>query len=510
MRKLLVALTVLLVSPLLTTQIGLSQSTQGRWALGLYGGGNLWLNDLNNLKIGSGGDVVLRYGLTRNFSLGLMAGFHDLKSQQEPPFPGQSFGYIKLSSFPVAMVGYFHLAPRNVFNPYIYIGGGALIYQRGNSQGAYFPDNKFRVSYMVPVGIGFDAFTSRNISINIDAGFRNFDDGVDLNKNNSLDGMFTAMIGVSFFFGSSDADDDDKDGLTNAQERRFGTNPNNPDTDRDGLLDGEELRRYKTNPLKADTDMDGLSDGDEAKMYTTDPAKWDTDGDGLSDGDEVMKYRTDPLRADTDQDGLNDGDEVLRHKTDPLKVDSDGDGLSDYDEVIIDKTDPNNPDTDGDGLQDGDEVKKFKTDPRKADTDGGGVNDGVEVKRGTNPLDPQDDGVITLERGKTVVLQGVNFASGSAKLTKDSEITLSKAQASLLAQPTVNVEIAGYTDNYGHPETNRRLSLQRAQSVKNWLTSHGIPSGRLTVVGRGDSDPIAPNSTPEGRAKNRRIEFHVK
>jgi outer membrane protein OmpA-like peptidoglycan-associated protein len=244
--------------------------------------------------------------------------------------------------------------------------------------------------------------------------------------------------------------------------------------------------------------------------YKTDPTKWDTDGDGLSDGDEVLKYHTDPLRADTDEDGLNDGDEVLRYKTDPLKVDSDGDGLSDYDEVIIYKTNPNNPDTDGDGLSDGDEVKKYKTDPLKADTDGGGVNDGVEVKRGTIPLDPRDDGVIILERGKAVVLEGVNFVSGSSRLTKDSEITLSEARASLLAQPAVNVEIAGYTDNYGHPESNRRLSLARAQSVRNWLMSHGISSGRLTVIGHGDRNPIAPNNTPEGRASNRRIEFHVK
>lgn len=90
------------------------------------------------------------------------------------------------------------------------------------------------------------------------------------------------------------------------------------DTDADGLLDDEEAK-YGTNPFEADTDKDGLNDGDEVHKWKTDPLNPDTDYDGLSDGfDEVMKYKTDPTKRDTDGGGVADGHEVMEDHTDPL------------------------------------------------------------------------------------------------------------------------------------------------------------------------------------------------
>ncbi len=270
---------------------------------------------------------------------------------------------------------------------------------------------------------------------------------------------------------------------------------------------------YHTNPLRADTDGDGLSDGDEVLKYHTDPTKFDTDGDGLSDGDELQKYHTDPLKPDTDGDGLTDGDEVLRYHTDPLKVDTDGDGLSDRDEVKVYRTDPLNPDSDGDGLSDGEEVMKYHTDPLKADTDGGSVNDSAEVLRGTNPLDPSDDvvtGTIILERGKSLVLQGVTFISRSAKLAPSSEETLERSYVALLIHADLKVEIAGYTDSVGVQAANVKLSQRRADAVRSWLIAKGISPARLTAKGYGMRNQVDTNFTPEGRSRNRRIEFHVK
>lgn len=86
----------------------------------------------------------------------------------------------------------------------------------------------------------------------------------------------------------SDGDDPDHDGLNNAEERLYGTDPNNPDTDGDGYSDGEEVKNGY-NPLGAgmlDSDNDGLPDPTERKMGT-DPFNPDTDGDGYSDGAEV-------------------------------------------------------------------------------------------------------------------------------------------------------------------------------------------------------------------------------
>lgn len=87
--------------------------------------------------------------------------------------------------------------------------------------------------------------------------------------------------------------DTDGDGLSDADERRWGLDPYRFDTDYDGIGDGDELydRYGLTNPLDPDTDHDGLRDGAEVFVYGTDPWRPDTDGDGYSDFDEVQSGR---------------------------------------------------------------------------------------------------------------------------------------------------------------------------------------------------------------------------
>jgi len=148
----------------------------------------------------------------------------------------------------------------------------------------------------------------------------------------------------------SGQEDSDGDGLSNNDEALIGTNPVTPDSDSDGLLDGDEVNTYKTNPLLPDTDGDGLLDGEEVVTYKTDPLNPDTDADGLSDGEEI-KYNTVPVDPDTDKDGLSDGDEI-RLGTNPRQQDSDRDGLLDGQEnqtcpLLLE------PDSDKDGIIDG-------------------------------------------------------------------------------------------------------------------------------------------------------------
>jgi hypothetical protein len=205
--------------------------------------------------------------------------------------------------------------------------------------------------------------------------------------------------------------DSDRDGLTDGAEvNTYDTNPKDPDTDDGGVDDGMEVAagtnpRNKPNddylPMN-DSDKDGLTDQEEERVGT-DKTRADTDGDGLRDGEEVKTLGTNPKVRDTDKGGVIDGVEVNRglNPLDPLDdrrraMDSDGDGLTDVQEIAL-GTDPNKPDTDEDGLSDGAEVLTYKTDPKNKDTDGGGVNDGDEVNCGTDPNDGEDDILYRLE-----------------------------------------------------------------------------------------------------------------
>lgn len=185
--------------------------------------------------------------------------------------------------------------------------------------------------------------------------------------------------------------DSDGDGLDDEREiKETGTDPNLKDTDNDGLSDGKEVDDTETDPTNSDTDSDGLPDGKEIDNGSN-PKVWDTDGDGLSDGEEVNTHGSDPTKKDSDGDGLSDDEEIQTHQTDPTKKDSDGDGVDDGAE--LDKNlDPTKADTDGDGLEDGAEINKHGTDPTKIDTDRDGLDDQAEIQAGSDPTKSDTDG----------------------------------------------------------------------------------------------------------------------
>ena len=377
------------------------------------------------------------------------------------------------------------------WNPYVFIGGGGLhydlkSYDRPNAHDFQNPPVAVEEegwTAMVPAGLGTKIKLTETILLEVQASFTyTFTENLNFYKTPETPNDAYVGLGLGLTFqGDRGTSDDDMDGLMKKEEKLLGTDPKNPDTDGDGLKDGEEVTKYKTDPLKADTD-----------------------GDGLNDGDEVLKYKTDPLKADTDSDGLSDYAELITNKTDPLKADTDGDGLKDGEEVTKYKTDPLKADTDGDGLKDGEEITNFKTDPLKKDTDGGTVDDGVEVKRGTNPLNADDD---VVKVGVPMILEGVTFATGKADITPESAIILEQSLKTMNIYPEIEVEIGGHTDNVGKKSSNVKLSQKRADSVKDWLVSKGVDPKRISTKGYGPDQPIVPNDTPENKRKNRRIEF---
>jgi len=101
------------------------------------------------------------------------------------------------------------------------------------------------------------------------------------------------------------------------------------------------------------------------------------------------------------------------------------------------------------------------------------------------------------------------FQTGSATLEPQSQEQLTNIVEILKAFPAVKVKIGGYTDNVGDPAANMKLSQDRAINVMNELIKGGIAADRLEAEGYGDQHPVGDNSTPEGRAMNRRIALRV-
>jgi OmpA-OmpF porin, OOP family len=108
----------------------------------------------------------------------------------------------------------------------------------------------------------------------------------------------------------------------------------------------------------------------------------------------------------------------------------------------------------------------------------------------------------------TLVLRGVNFETGRSALRRDSYTVLDAVAASLLANPEIRIEIAGYTDNTGTKFGNMRLSQARAAAVRAYLARQGVSPTRMVARGYGATGFVAPNTTPDGRAQNRRVELH--
>jgi OOP family OmpA-OmpF porin len=102
------------------------------------------------------------------------------------------------------------------------------------------------------------------------------------------------------------------------------------------------------------------------------------------------------------------------------------------------------------------------------------------------------------------VLHGI-IDFNKSKIRPDSMVVIQEAAAKLNEQGNLAVLVEGHSDAKGSPEYNQRLSVRRAESVRDALVQLGIAKGRIVVVGKGSSEPIASSATREGRARNRRV-----
>ena len=112
-----------------------------------------------------------------------------------------------------------------------------------------------------------------------------------------------------------------------------------------------------------------------------------------------------------------------------------------------------------------------------------------------------------VDNNKTLFFEGINFNFDSAELSNKAITTLEKIIHILMEQTGIKIEIQGHTDSVGDLNYNQKLSIQRANAVRKYYLKKGIPQERLITKGFGEQSPIAANTTKDGRAKNRRVEF---
>jgi len=181
--------------------------------------------------------------------------------------------------------------------------------------------------------------------------------------------------------------------------------------------------------------------------------------------------------------------------------DEDGDGILDKDDSCPTEAE------DEDGFQDDDGCPE-------PDNDHDGIDDSEDEcpelagDRAHNGCPAHT--FVKIEDGKVYIFGKVQFRTGSAEIDRNSNQLLDQIGEALNANPQVKrVRVEGHTDNVGGVAINNKLSDERAKSVKAALEKRGVDGDRLEARGFGESRPIAPNKTPAGKAKNRRVEFII-
>ena len=477
------------------TSILVSQTWDKRIAVGAHTNiYKLWRGEHNRSSISSMIGLNAHYGIRPDMQLGLEFGYGSFRpSETGKIIPDEDDLDFRTTVIPVSIT--FQATPlyNDIIKPYGLIGAGALFWNLVNidENSLDYKESvhgqQSNVTLLLGVGIEWLFATSWGLDLRAQNTFLLHQDKDNTGYGDDANSMMLeGRLGVSYYFGSyvdtdGDGVQDRYDGAPNDPEDRdrfqdFDGIPD-PDNDNDGILDEQDAEPNRPE------DVDGFQDEDGAP----DP---DNDDDGILDVNDQAP--NDP----EDRDGFQDNDGVP-------DLDNDGDGVLDVNDGA-----PNEPE-DMDGFKDGDGVPDYDNDQDGiADVDDQCPNE-PETINDYQDEDGCPDSFIPDVQTDHLVLEGVTFATGSANLTPDARNVLRTVANQLRVREDVRVRIVGHTDNTGNENNNRRLSKDRADSVKQFLVSNGIRANRLVTEGRGSSQPIADNSTEGGRTRNRRIEFEL-
>ena len=351
------------------------------------------------------------------------------------------------------------------------------------------------------------------VNINIGGRFDSDNDGVPNRKDKCK-----RVYGQAKFDGCPDKD---KDGVPDSKDECVNipgkiSAKGCPDADEDGVKDAIDSCKNEKGSAKVngcpDKDNDGVADKldkcpNDSGLISQSGCP-DTDGDGVLDKDDncpkAKGWKGSKGCPDSDKDSVPDTQDKCPSIPGLLKFngcpDTDGDGIINDQDNCINEAGPANtngcPDADGDGIAD-----KFDNCPTEV---------GTIENVGCPTLDPNL--VILNEEEKKVLneaFSSLEFLTGTSKISESSLASLTELADLLIAKPDYKLEINGHTDNLGNAKSNKKLSQDRANAVKAYITSRGADAARLKASGFGSSRPIADNKTPEGRQRNRRVEFKI-
>lgn len=428
----------------------------GKFGIGAQAGTSAYYGDIGGNDFGLHYGLVVDYWFSKHFGAAFHYGTHRLKAEE-------GTNYFESDLWNYGILLRLNLLPSTALNPYLTAGfewfdndpktkDGAWVpaFGQGISSGAYD-----RVNTAIPFGLGVFYMLNENFSIGAEGliHYTSIDYVDGLEQGGKDDHWISLAVKLTLHLGKA------------------------KDTDGDGIPD-----KLDKAPLQAE-DFDNFMDSDGAPDL-------DNDQDGIPDV--VDKAPVEPEDRDgfEDDDGIpdpdNDNDGILDDQDKAPNQPEDMDGFMDADGVP-------DPDNDNDGIADVDDPC-----PNEAET----LN-GFEDADGC----PDEKPEVAVEKGAAIVLEGVTFATGSARLTQNAKIILDKVVRTMTKNPDLVLEIRGYTDNTGSYNGNLRISQKRAESVMAYLVSKGITAERLSAQGFGPENPVAPNDTAEGRAQNRRIEF---
>lgn len=314
-----------------------------------------------------------------------------------------------------------------------------------------------------------------------------------------------------------------------------------PDADGDGIADKDDLcptlpgsRDAKGCP---DRDADGVTDRDDACPDIPGTAALrgcpDKDNDGITDAEDRCPDIAGAVALkgcpDRDNDGIADHEDACPDAPGPLMAkgcpDTDKDGILDSEDACPTLPGPlalkGCPDRDKDGIGDGEDACPDQPGPPSSkgcpDKDGDGVADNIDqcidqVGPASNNGCPVIQAPTLTKVEEKIIFKAVadlQFETGKSIIRAYSYDSLDELAALMVKRPELTLILSGHTDNVGKPASNKILSQKRAQAVKNYLVDAGVDPGRIAAVGYGSTKPIASNKTPQGRAKNRRVEFKV-